>query len=1239
MSKVKFTEEQLEAIKTRNCNLLVAAAAGSGKTAVLVERIINMITDIDNPVNIDKLLVVTFTNAAAAEMRERIGEAITKKINENPTSRRLQKQLTLLNKASITTIHSFCLEVIKRNFHMIDIDPRFKVADETETVLLKQEALEEVFEELYEENDEDFLRLIECYCNNKSDSYLFETVLSLYNFAMSTSDPIGWLEEKAKIFNIEDNFNIEDSQFGEIVKEDAIMSLKATLNLAETYKNLVNNNEYLEKYRDIANLEYENIKGIFNSINSLGELNDKLQQISFDKLPTIRGCKDKLSQDEVKDIRKSVKDSIQKIGELVNSTLSERTKDDFKYLYPLMKKLSEIVILLKENYDKKKRQRAVIDFNDFEHFALKILTEKDEEGNIIPSKVAMELSEKYEEILIDEYQDSNYIQEDILNMVSRIFKKENNVFRVGDVKQSIYKFRMAKPELFIEKKNNYSEEKGSDERLIKLYKNFRSRKEVIDSVNFIFKNIMSDKLGGLDYTDDEALNLGADYKVFQGSGVVGGSTELILLDKSNEKKDLEEIEDNVDEEESEPLSSIQIEAQTVGKRIRELIDDGKMKVFDKELNEYRNVEYKDIVILLRATFDYASVFSEELKLLGIPVYADANSGYFESLEIKTMLSLLQIIDNPDQDIPLLAILRSPIGGFSAEEVVDIRLESPQSTIYDAIIYYVHNYEHTLLGEKLKVFLQNLKNWREKSLIMPIDEFIWSLYMKTGYYGYVGAMPAGIQRQANLKVLFQRARQYESTSYKGLFNFVNFINKLKVSSGDLGSAKVIGENENVVRIMSIHKSKGLEFPIVFLSTMGKNFNKMDLRNKILFHHDLGFGPELVNLEKRISYPSIAKEILKTKINLENLSEEIRVLYVAFTRAKEKLIITGTCKNYEDDIKRWYSIAKNSKDKILEGFLLKGKSYLDWIMPCILKHKDGEVLREYIGKEENIDLAEDNSNWKVVISDGNIGETQVQEEERDLNLDKKIKELQNKNINEKIKDEIKERLDFNYKYKKSTKLDTALTISELKRIYNENLDVENTNVYYTATLVKKPNFMKEEKGLSPAEKGTAMHSVMQRLDFSRINTKEEIQDQINVMVEKQMLTEEQAKSIRIEKIIKFFQSDLGKRVIEAEKENKFYREVPFSMELSAVDIYDDLDKETYKNEKIKIQGIIDGYFEAGEDIVIFDYKTDYVLKENVEEIVSKYKMQIEYYIKAIELGTNKKVKEKYLYLFSINDFVKI
>ncbi|WP_263628189.1 helicase-exonuclease AddAB subunit AddA [Clostridium bowmanii] len=1370
---VSWTDDQQKAILTRDCNILVAAAAGSGKTAVLVERIIKIVTDEDRPTDIDKLLVVTFTNAAASEMRERIAAAISKELHKNPQSKLLQRQLTLLNKSSITTIHSFCLEVIRSNFHIVDLDPNFRIADTTEAVLLKQEALEELFEERYvsiaeeqkikeDENTEahrlsqpseasslhqlveipisselaesnsflepaetttlnnpkdfSFLNLVEAYSNNKEDLGLQGIVLSLYNFSMSSTEPTKWLLGAAEDFNIKDGYNLSGTPWATVLMEDTKIELLGIEKVMIKALRIIEENEAITLYKDVFKEDLASIADIISaSKNSFKNLTDTIELLSFPKLPTIRGCKDKEKQKVVQDIRNKVKKQLQELQGQIVTANSETAIEDIKELYPLMLELSQLVIDLQEKYKQKKKERSIIDFNDFEHYCLHILMQKNEQGEVVldeqgkpePSSVAIQLRNKYEEILIDEYQDSNMVQETLLNIISREKIGAPNVFMVGDVKQSIYRFRQARPELFLGKYSSYSKEEGAKTRKITLYKNFRSREPVINAVNYIFKGVMCKNIGDLDYTDEEALNLGAYFEDLKDEGVVGGPVELHLIEKeavdiTEENSDAEE-ESQSDGSENEDLgksaedetpTNIQLEARIVAKRIKELMlhdDENAFKVYDKNIKEYRNASYKDIVILLRATSNWAPSFLEELKIEGIPVYADTGTGYFNTVEIQIVMSLLQIIDNPRQDIPMLSVLRSPIGGFTSEELVDIRIGQREITFYEAMVnflsskeavqdenlkepqllqsetkaleqeleptdselessetegeseseYKVLTLEKSSIIQKLSKFLKRLDHWRRTCKYMPIDEFIWYLYTDTGYYGYVGAMPGGMQRQANLRVLFQRAKQYEETSYKGLFNFINFINKLKVSSGDMGSAKTLGENENVVRIMSIHKSKGLEFPVVFLSGTGKNFNLMDINKSILFHHELGYGPDYVDPIRRISYPTVLKQALRKKIKIESLSEEMRVLYVAFTRAKEKLIITGSMKNIEKNIGRMSSSLEESTEKLGEYEILKAKSYLDWIVPSVIRHEDGKMLRELIGiQDDNVKLLDHPSSWQVRFwNRDDIVKSQEIEEDTPVSTEEKLWNLQEKITDDQNLEEIDKRLGFKYKYEMSTKMPTVLTVTELKRKFNVELTEGDSETMYMPKLISKPKFLEKTKGLSPAEKGTAMHAVVQRLDLSKVENRDEIEDQIQIYIEKLLMSEEEGKAVRVVKIVKLFKTELGQRMVKAYGLNILKREVPFHMEISSSEIYKNLPIDIYGEEKIMLQGIIDCYFEENGEIILVDYKTDSVKDGKVSDLVEKYRSQLDYYARALETTLQKKVKESYLYLFSIDEAVKV
>ena len=1252
MGETKWTDEQLSAIKTRNCNLLVAAAAGSGKTAVLVERIIRIITNKDNPVDIDKLLVVTFTNAAAAEMRERIAAAISKALDKEPTSKNLQKQLTLLNRANITTMHSFCLDVIKNNFHKIDLDPSFRIGDQTEGILIKDEVIETLFEEKYDQEDTEFTSLVEAFSTYKNDDNLKELIINMYNFIMSGPWPENWLKENAEAFNIETMEKLNNSKWVLVLKNSIKVEIEGYIKMLEKAIEIINLTDGLEPYLETFSNELYSIKNAYNSIDcGLDDIYSSLCSISFGRLKSIK--KDKVSDENVQNTVKSIRDDIKKkISELINNTFSVTPEEmliNIKGAYPTIKKLTEIVLEFGEKFSQKKKEKNILDFNDLEHLCLKILSDKDENGNIIPSKTAIEFKNLFDEVLVDEYQDSNNVQETIIELVSRRKDEFPNVFMVGDVKQSIYRFRQAKPELFMEKYINYTLEE-SNNRKIQLYKNFRSRKEVIDGVNYIFKEIMFETVGELEYTDEEALNLGASYENSEDENVIlGGPIEVNIIEKSIEESDLNKEKLDEEDFENEEIEGVNLEGKIVAKRIKELMTttgNNVFKVLDKETGEYRPIKYKDIVILLRATKNWSESLLDELGQEGIPAYADTGSGYFESIEIRTIMSLLRVIDNPMQDVPVIAVLKSPIMGFSAEDLSIIRLKNKEKYFYENIADIAEGNICDISEElitRCKGFLEKLEIWRNKAIYMPIDEFIWYLYMDTAYYGYVGAMPNGVLRQANLKILFQRAKQFEQTSFKGLFNFINFINKLTKSSGDMGSAKILGENEDVVRIMSIHKSKGLEFPVVFLCGTGKQFNLMDLNKNILYHDELGFGPDFVDLEKRVSIGTIAKEAIKKKMKLETLSEEVRILYVACTRAKEKLIITGTVNNIQKSIEKWVSSASLDYNLILPSEILKGKSYLDWIGMSLCQHNDGKVLREKIAVSNEISK-DDNSKWDIKL--WKRSDIVVNNEDGKLEEEKEVKlSILEEEYDKDVYGEVDKRLSYKYPLKESTKLKSNISVSDLKKRNAEFIDqhVESINIEEVESKNKRtiitPKFLQEEKGLTAAEKGTAVHFVMKKIDLDKVSSIHEIKDQIQSLYENDFILEEEMKAVNPSKILNFFKSDLGKMMTELHKEGKkIYRELPFYTEISSVNIDNTLSEE-YENEKVRLQGIIDCFFEYNGESILLDYKTDYVSKDNEAELQKKYIKQLDYYSDAVFKITGKKVSKRYLYSFYLEKVIEI
>lgn len=1279
MSSPKWTKEQQEVIDSRNSDLLVSAAAGSGKTAVLVERIIQMITSQADPIDIDKLLVVTFTNAAASEMRERIGDAITKELDKDPENKSLQNQILLLNKASITTIHSFCLDVIKSNFHTIELDPNFRIGDQTECALLKKEAIEEVFDELYEENNQGFLNLVESYAERGGDKSIQDTLLQIHSFAMTTPDPIRWLNDSAERFNVNENFDFSDSIWAKYLLEFVELELGGVVEELNEAINNVEGIEELETFTDKLKIEYKKIQKVLNSCKvSWSEVYKELSSFEFENY--VKGVK-KIPKDApeyikiYKDRSKSTRDKAKKsIEEIVKSSFNKDGESiyyELNILYKLMKPISDMVLMFDTKYSEKKKEKSIIDFNDIEHFALKILTDKDENGNIIPSDVALKYQETFYEIFIDEYQDSNLVQEVLLKSVSKTDCP--NRFMVGDVKQSIYRFRQARPELFLNKYNSYNIEKGSSHRKIMLYKNFRSRDEVINSINYIFKNIMSKNIGEIAYTEEERLNLGANFKLnVDDKTIVGGSTEVHLIEKNNNLKvssnnyynSDDDYSSESDDDEYEELDNIQIEARMVGKIIKDIIKpniDAKVqKVYDKTLDDYRPVEFKDIVILLRATSSWAPVFAEELMNMDIPTFADIGVGYFDTIEIKTVISLLKVIDNPIQDIPLIAVLKSPIFGFTPEDLVNVRVVNRQGSFYGAlksVSKFDSDFEEGFENNKVDIpldfekeefletvykcvkFLSKLEEYKVKSTYMSTYEFLWYVYNDSGYYAYIGAMPGGAQRQANLRTLFERAKQFEETSYKGIFNFINFVDKLKKSSGDMGSAKTLGENANVVRIMSIHKSKGLEFPVVICSALGKNFNMMDFRKNILYHQELGYGPQFVDFDRRISFPSIAKEALKKKMLIENLSEEMRVLYVALTRAKEKLILTGSIKSLDKNLDKWASNI-NRYGKVSEYDIFKGKNYLDWIMPVVIKHKDSSDLRENLDIDIYVD--NDESSWTTRLwNREDISINSVEKEDKD-SVEKILESINLEGYNSEYGKCIEESLNYCYSHILSTIKPSSISVTDIKKIqesYDEDLSDNLFSQKKYEVSLKKPLFVQNNevnKSISPSERGTIVHMFMQVVDLNKIETIDSIKVQIDNLINKNIITENQASVINPFKVYKFFKSEIGSRMLKSELIN---REKVIYSRVSMKDVYfkdDEIINDNlniYDNETLMLRGVVDAYFEEDGEIILIDYKTDFVNEENVDEVINRYRKQLELYAIALSELTGKKVKEKWIYLFGL------
>lgn len=1153
---MEWTKEQKQAIETKDCKLLVSAGAGSGKTAVLVQRIIDKV--IKDKIDIDRLLIVTFTNAAASEMRERIQDAIYKKLDEFPE---LSKQIVLLNKASIMTIDAFCKKVIKDNFFNINIDPNFAVCDSTESELLKLEALDEIMEELYEEGNE----ILDVYSDNKFDENFRNIILKIHSFIQSSPFPNEWLSEKCGMYNT------SETDFGKTVwgKELIKYARNEIAGGIEELENIIEDlqfNKEAENYVLTLQDDVFQLKALrLNNItwdNFYNEIS-KIKFITLKRAPKL----DEETAEDVKAVRNKVKDKIQKfLRDEIFISSSEEIFADIHSLYNNLKIISNVVIKFDERFKKKKSDKNLIDFSDMEHLCLELLNSNE--------NIAKMYREKYQEILIDEYQDSNLIQEFIMNKISN-----GNLFMVGDVKQSIYKFRQARPELFLEKYNTYpvvEDDSKSLEQKILLFKNFRSNKNIIDECNFIFQRIMSKDVGEIDYDEVESLKFGAEYYP-----QLGETAEFHLIEKKLSED--EEISQEDNDIEDKP----QLEARVVAKRIEELV--GNFDVYDKKTGLMRKAMYKDFAILLRATKNYANYFIEELSVRNIPVFADVNSGYFDRTEVQVIMSLLKIIDNPYQDIPLLAVLRSKIGDFDVNELTQIRLIDKNCPYFEAMQKSVSQG-----NEKVLKFLDKLSEWREKSKHLKLGELIWLLYNETGYYDYVSLMSNGDVRKNNLDALLTKAEKYDSTSFKGLFNFINFIDNIKETTGDLSSSKSIGENDNVVRIMSIHKSKGLEFPIVFLCGTSKKFNTRDERNQVILHQDFGFGADVVNLENRITYESIPKLAIKQKMREEAKSEEMRILYVALTRAREKLIVTSMEQNIDKKSDEW-------SRKLTPYLVSTSNSFAEWIGRTIFSTKNDWQIQKWSYTNAimlNKDYTDDS--YKTLLE--NI--------EKTFNLTEDFEKISNK-------------FEWKYSYNSSTKLPSKITVTELKRLGDETLvSEEQTQLSQEVDMQEAPSFI-SETGTTATMFGTLLHNVMQRIDFNDFN----IDIVLNAVEEKYK------KKVRFY-LEQFKESDL---FFEIKNSKRIWREMPFNLSMNVGDVYSDV-KDESKDDKVLIQGVIDLYFENEEgDLVLVDYKTDKLDSE--VEFVKRYKVQLDYYKKALETLTQKHVSKVIIYSFNLNKEINL
>lgn len=1247
---ITYTAEQLKVIELHGKNLLVSAAAGSGKTAVLTERIVRMISDESKPVDIDRLLVVTFTNAAAAEMRERISLAIAKRLETEPENEHLQKQATLIHNAQITTIDSFCMFVIRNNFNDIGLDPGFRVADEGELKLLRQDVMQELLEEKFAQKNPEFLRYVEYFSTGNHDKAIEEHIFKLYQFAESNPWPEEWLKARKADYRIENVEDLEKADFICFAVEqirrmtgDCVDKLRECIAICEQP-----DGPYM--YGEVLEQEVERLEKLL-TIEKYADGFALYQGMTFGRLPSKKD--DSVSAAKralVQEIRKDIKDTLKEICVKYFPTSPETVVEYMRGSCGTVEVLMDLTLEFKEALDARKRDENIIDFSDMEHLALSILIQKKEDGSegYEPTQTALDYREYFTEILIDEYQDSNLVQELLLESISGEAKGVYNRFMVGDVKQSIYKFRLARPEIFMEKYEEYaaeavadgSEDKSEDKskERIDLHKNFRSRREVLDGVNYIFAQIMGKQLGGVAYDEDAALYPGAVYPVQED----GKNKTEILLIKKEEADTTQEAEMG-----GNKRSDRQREAVAVAKRIKELV--GHFKVTDKATGELRPARYQDIVILLRTNAGWDEEFKSVLKEEGIPSHVASKTGYFAAKEIQNVLQFLRILDNPRQDIPLFGVLKSYFGGFEDAEIAQMQAltkEKKKGLYFGLKEYSEREAQNDALQQKVKAFLEFVEDYRDKTVYMPIHELLQDIVTNTGYLHYVAALPGGEQRRANVQILLEKASAFEQTSYYGLFHFVRYIEQLERYDVDYGEANILDEKADVVRIMSIHKSKGLEFPICFVCGMAKRFNMQDLSGKMIADVDMGIGVDYVDVERRLQSKTVRKNVIAEKMRLDNLGEELRVLYVALTRAKEKLILTGMVDKLEKRLAALIPSALREEQKLMYGELAGATSYLDFLLPALCRHKAFGELWEGYDMDKPNPAAGDGLYAKEaameirIIDDTDFAAADFREQ---LAAEDAKRHLVHSNALTDTDNEWMTHMSnlfaYQYEHENLADLYTKTTVSELKKAGQEEEKEYAFAMYEEETVVPYiPKFVEQEESLGGAGRGSAYHKVMELLDFDAVYCtagssqekklrQEVIAEQIQRMEAEGRLSEAYAKVVSVQAVDTFLDTRLAKRMAEADRKGMLYKEQPFVLGLPA----EELNEKFPAEELVLIQGIIDVYFEEDGELVVADYKTDRVL--HGQELVEKYQKQLEYYARALENLTGKRVKEKIIYSFGL------
>ena len=1222
---IAFTKEQQEVIDVRSRNVLVSAAAGSGKTAVLVQRILSIISDSTHPVDIDKLLIVTFTNAAASEMRERIHHAIIQKLEENPDDEHLQKQATLVHSAQITTIDSFCLFLLRNHFNEIGIDPGFRVADEGEMNLIKQDVLANVLEEAFQKADPDFLHCVECYTTKGSDKNLESHIETLYRFSTSYPWPKDWLTQCKE----ELRYETVEEMAGSTWMETGMQYLSHYLNeinqLYQTADQIIKQPDGPYIYGEMVEAEKELFESI-SKLTTFSQIGEALEKVALGRLSSKKDDSiDPYKRELVKEIRKQIKALCDKILIQFFLVSLEKSFETMQESHRVISVLVSLTLSFMDAFSAVKKEKKLIDFSDMEHFALEILLEE-KDGKRIPGKTALSYQEYFYEIMIDEYQDSNLVQELLLQSISGEEKARYNRFMVGDIKQSIYKFRLARPEIFMEKFENYAMV-NPDHIRIDLHKNFRSRDEVIDSVNDVFHAIMNKEVGGVLYDEKAALNLGASYPD-EGSDY---RTELLLFEgKVDDKK--------------------QAEAGMIAKKIKEMV--GTFLVTDKQTQKLRPAQYRDVVILLRSNAGWDEVFKKVLQEQGIPVYISSKTGYFSASEIRVLLNMLKVLDNPLQDIPLAGLMKSYFFSFSDEEMAYIKgsapVEKKYQLFYETIEEFLgepsHQETQEKLCQKLTAFLDKITLLREKSKYLSIHQLLQDIFQEFHYLEYVSALPGGEQRKANVEMFLEKAIAFEKTSFQGLFHFIRYMEQLNKYDVDFGEAGIAQEHADTVRIMTIHKSKGLEFPICFVSGLAKKFNMQDTTKALLLDVDMGIATDYIDPVQRIRQKTIRKNIVARKMQIDNVGEELRVLYVALTRAKEKLIMTAAVEDVAKLLKPCRFLLDQEQTQLSFSVIADSKSYLELIMASLCKNEAfAELWQEHFQispKEKEVENKNAELLLQILHQEDLEQEVFVRSVERGVLKQTLLSFSKETIIDAEKQNECRQKFSFVYPNEILQTLYVKTSVSELKHAAM-HIDEETNVIFETQTKGVEyiPSFAKETEEMGGTNRGNAYHKVMELLNFTKYLSfveKECSTEQLCQEIKKELDEACESKGLQLsyrelvneEKIAQFLQSNIGRELCKAAKEERLFREKPFVMRIPATRLNPEFPEEEF----VLIQGIIDAFFvnEEGEMIVL-DYKTDRIA--SMQELEKRYRTQLDYYEEALSKIKHQKVKEKVLYSFSL------